>query len=433
MSRDKKKVVKKLVKKKIVKKKIVKKLAKKKVVKKLVKKKIARKKRVRVKVAPKPIEAHQIVPVHPETGREIKAPKTGQPVRFGVKPVKGKIAVIPSEEPQGFAKEDLSRIRKELAGSKPDTFVLYEEYTKRIKRDSKGNKLYLKKFDPRTQEEYFALDEAGKKIPLKSVKLTGGRPDKPQRPVMYVDGKFTRAIDIGHRTHTRREMVDNKLLTVFRPDGNWSQDYFLEGDTIRETLKNMNVDIMLKNWKLQEIERINFQVTVKIRGYDPISVFGSSVVEEEVLRLGQTRDKTIKYGDKSYILANFVNDVARSIRYRFADHGLRFTSLVNLYDISKRLAEAKEHDLAHTVRNPDMGTLPSPPRELMDGRILKPTRVTVPVTKLRPIFPEAPSRQDVPDKYAWEDVPGVSRKGRVSFQIRIAGLKRRRQIEEDDE
>ncbi len=339
--------------------------------------------------------------------------------------------MIQSEEPQNFSKKDLALIRKELKGSDPEKFVLYEEYTRQIKLDSKGRKLYRKRFDARTQEEYYVLDEKGKKIPLRRVKLTGGKPKKPQRPVLYEKGAFVRALDIGHREHTRREMVDNRLLTVFKADAEWSEDYFLEGDTIRETLKNMTTNISLKDWKLQEIERINFQVVVKIKGYDPIAVFGSSVVEEEVMNLGQVKDKTIKFGDKSFILANFSNDVARAIRYRFADHGLRFTSLVNLYDISKRLAEAKQHDLAHTVRNPDVGTLPEPERELSDGRILKPTRITVPVTKLKPIFPETQSHKDVPEKYAWEDVPGYSRKGRVSFQIRIAGLKRRKMEEEE--
>lgn len=344
----------------------------------------------------------------------------------------GKVTVIQAEEPQKFSKEDLTRIRKELKGTDPEKFVLYEEYTREIKRDSKGRKLYRKRFDARTQEEYFVLDEQGRKIPLKRVKLTGGRPTKPQRPVLYEKGQFLRALDIGHRTHTRREMVDNRLLTVFKADAEWSEEYFLEGETIRETLKNMTTNISLKDWKLQEIERINFQVVVKIRGYDPIAVFGSSVVEEEVLNLGQTRDKTIKYGDKSYILANFSNDVARSIRYRFADHGLRFTSLVNLYDISKRLAETGQNDLAHTVKNPDVGTLPEPERELSDGRILKPTRITVPVTKLKPIFPEMPSPKDVPPAYAWEDADPEQRKAqRVSFQIRIAGLKRRKMEDED--
>lgn len=343
----------------------------------------------------------------------------------------GKITVIQSDEPQNFSKGDLTRIRKELKGSDPQKFVLYEEYTHMIKRDSKGRKLYRKRFDYRTQEEYFVKDDQGRKIPLKRVRLTGGKLGKPQRPVLYEKGKFVRALDIGHREHTRREMVDNRLLTVFKADAEWSDEYFLEGETIRETLKNMTTNISLKNWKLQEIERINFQVVVKIRGYDPIAVFGSSAVEEEIFRLGQTKDKTIRFADKSYILANFSNDVARAIRYRFADHGLRFTSLVNLYEISKRLAEAKQHDLAHTVRNPDLGTLPEPERELSDGRILKPTRITVPVTKLNPIFPETQSHKDVPRAYAWEDVPGYSRKGRVSFQIRIAGLKRRK-VEEGE-
>lgn len=338
--------------------------------------------------------------------------------------------MIETEEPQPFSKEDLVRLRKELKGADPERFVLYEEYTHMIKRDSKGRKLYRRRFDSRTQEEYIVKDEEGRPIPLKRVKLTGGKLGKEQRPVLFEKGKFVRALDIGHRVHTRREMVDNRLLTVFKADAEWSDEYFLEGETIRETLKNMTTNISLKDWKLQEIERINFQIVVKIRGYDPIAVFGSTAVEEEVFNLGQVRDKTIRFGDKSFVLANFANDVARAIRYRFADHGLRFTSLVNLYEISKKLTEARQHDLAHTVRNPDVGTLPEPPREMMDGRILKPTRITVPVTKLKPIFPETQSHKDVPAAYAWEDVPGYSRKGRVGFQIRIAGLKRRKTEDE---
>lgn len=370
--------------------------------------------------------------MHPETGKEIKAPKRGQPIRFGMKSPKGKITVIQTEEVQKFSKAELNLIRKELKGTDPEKFVLYEEYTHEIKRDSRGRKLYRKRFDARTQEEYDVLDEQGRKIPLKRVRLTGGKLGKPQRPVLYEKGKFVRAMDIGHRLHSRREMVDNRLLTVFKADAEWSDEYFLQGETIRETLKNMTTNISLKDWKLQEIERINFQVVVKIRGYDPIAVFGSTVVEEGVLNLGQVKDKTIKYGDKSFILANFSNDVARSIRYRLADHGLRFTSLVNLYEISSRLAEAKQHDLAHVVRNPDLGTLPEPERELADGRILKPTRITTPVTKLKPIFPEMPSAKDVPPAYAWEDAAPEQRKeGRVSFQIRIAGLKRRKVEDEE--
>lgn len=372
-----------------------------------------------------------LVPVHPTTGKEIKAPKSRQPVRFGMKSPTGKVTMIETEEPQPFSKEDLARLRKELKGADPERFVLYEEYTHMIKRDSKGRKLYRRRFDSRTQEEYIVKDEEGRPIPLKRVKLTGGKLGKEQRPVLFERGKFVRALDIGHRIHTRREMVDNRLLTVFKADAEWSDEYFLEGETIRETLKNMTTNISLKDWKLQEIERINFQIVVKIRGYDPIAVFGSTAVEEEVFNLGQVRDKTIRFGDKSFVLANFANDVARAIRYRFADHGLRFTSLVNLYEISKKLTEARQHDLAHTVRNPDVGTLPEPPREMMDGRILKPTRITVPVTKLKAIFPETASHKDVPAQYAWEDVPGYSRKGRVSFQIRIAGLKRRKVEEEE--
>lgn len=287
-----------------------------------------------------------IVPLNPKNGKEVRKPLTGQDVIYGIKDAKGKITKIESRFFQAYSKADQSGLQKIIDRTGKKGFVVYEQLTNRKYKDPKTGIIY------------------------QAEKITYGKSNTNQRPILYADGKRVRELDLGFRQRTKREMVDDLLLRVIKPDGKFVRDIRLEGDTIKDTVKNLAVKLTMAQVKKAELEGLYFEIVLHVRGEEPIVVYG----------------RTETY-------ANITTDIARSIRFTLANRGLRFTSLLNLQELASDAEDSGDDEMAH--------------------KILTVGRDRTPIEALNPIFPENEFGHDTGSRAG---------SGRVSMDIKISGI-----------
>jgi len=300
----------------------------------------------------------EVVPLKPGTRTVIKKPKTYQPVQYGIRYPSGKVYPVPKSPTQLFTKKDFNGINKALSGSRE--YILYEELTRRIKRDSKGNKI------PQTigGVVQYRYTPSGKRVPkyVRDTKLTFLQPEKPQKPILYAGAKRVRALDIGYQRQSPRQQADQKAMTVVKPSISPPVTLTLTGATIKESLANLHVEI--EKARLYEevkgkktmVAGLYYNLLIKITRPDG-SVFtipaagafynrpnrrpvipGNRTVpldKGNVKRMSKKAQKELGIGElalsKQVItLANLHREMAWTIRQLIQRHGYRFTSLVKL-------------------------------------------------------------------------------------------------------
>lgn len=279
------------------------------------------------------------------------APKNKE-VFYGIRDSSGKITKIPAQYPQKFSKKDLEGLNKSVKQSDGKNFIFYEEITKQpvtetVKKKVKG-KIKVVKRPKARKKQGRVLKQDGKTVFERKTKITYSQAKKEQRPILVTRGKRVRALDIGFKKGDKRARVDASLLKMvdFRRQGQAEypgKAILLEGETIRDTLNNVILPITLKQMKK----------------YHAIRVDGWLYAQRE----GRNVIEPVSFGVDVQVISDFGQQIATAIRYRLADYGYRFTSLVKLYDLSE------EH--------PDYA-----------DAILKVGKDNKPVEALKPIFPE---------------------------------------------
>jgi hypothetical protein len=269
-----------------------------------------------------------VVPLNAKTGKEIKKPKTGQEVYYGLKGPKGGLKKIAAAYSQKFAKADLKGLNSIVKKSGAKNFVVYEELTKEAVRE-KGEIKYKK---VRGQLVY----DKGKPIPIKRTKITAAAAKRKQRPVLMEKGKRVREIDLGFRKRTKREQVDADLLTMLPPTQEGgptvSREIRLTGDTIRDTIKNIHVPISIADMRQQGLSGLDVEGTVRVEGV--VGLHGENIT----------------FYVRVEILANFAKEVSSAIRRALADVGYRFTSLVSLQEAEERVGAEENEDGVQLAR-----------------------------------------------------------------------------------
>lgn len=282
----------------------------------------------------KPESKATLVFLSAKTGKEIKAPKSRQQGFYGVK-IKGKVTRIDTEFSQGYSAKEFQAIQDSIQG---ENFTVYEELTGQRARDEKG-KLRFRK-DSRgkdTLEPYF------------KTKLSVGKVAVPQRRLTVLKGKVTRGR--GFHARSRRELVDDMLLTVLKPATTrtkqpWNKELEFTGPTLRDTIRHLRSGITVRDMQRHKATAIHVEGVLRITG---LAVFYEDPI---------TFHAYLTHPD------DFVIEVSKAIRFRLADHGYRFTSLVAL----RTLADLYPNQAREIMR---VGAHPGKP-----------------VSKLLPLFPE---------------------------------------------
>ncbi len=260
---------------------------------------------------------------------------------YAIKDAKGKLSRIPFEDTQKYAAKDLQGLNAALHAGGPKQFVFYEEMTKEVKRDKKGNVIYrMKGGKP-------LLDSKRKKIPLRKTKISYAKTGKQQKPVL-VTGKKTRALDLGFQKRKRHERPQAKhLIPLATSRKVWSREIALFGDTLKEATNQIQVPLSLAEFRKHARDGLGVNGRIKITTGRETTVIPFRAIVD--------------------VLANFSRDVSQAMRFALADNGLRFTSLVTLEEFAEE--------------EPDF-----------ESEIMTVGRAHKPVEKLEPIFPEFAGR-----------------------------------------
>ena len=249
-----------------------------------------------------------------KAGKVLKRPK-GKDVYYGIAEKRGKkttVRRIESDDAQKFSKKDLKALDvavKEGGGK----LVWYEERTRKIKKDKKGNTLY--KIQTIKGKTKFKLDKAGRKMPKRETKLTFGKTDRKQRPVLFDKGKRIRELDLGFRKRKKREVIDNRLLVVLPFSTSkrvFKRTVELNKSTIHESLRHATSGVTMKQLKRQ--------------GYTGLYAKGQIIIREKgkpdrVLREVETR---------STVVSNLSRYLAYAVRQQLALNNMYFTQSVDL-------------------------------------------------------------------------------------------------------
>src|SRR5258707_12607576 len=221
-----------------------------------------------------------IVAIHPRSKKIIQSPKPGSPINYAIRYPSGEVKEIQSHFIQHYSKTDLAGIQKVLDRSGHKHFVLHEQLIK------------SRYADPKTG------------VVRQAEKLTYGRVNSTQRPVLYSEGKRVRTLDLGFRNRSARQLVDDTLLKVLTPNNKWVRNITMAGDTIKQTLKNIVVRISMEQIKRYELRGFYWEVVLKVRGEDPIVMYGKTTSGRKSMQA--------KIIGKTEVYANFVTDVARA-------------------------------------------------------------------------------------------------------------------------
>ncbi len=282
--------------------------------------------------------SYTVVPLNPKTLKEMRAP-VGKQVFYGFKDKKGRVRPLSTKHAQKFAKKDLAGLQQILKQAKtPTNLIYYEELSREAMRDKKGAIQYRKK------DGRFLRDKNGKKIPLRKTKITYAQTKKKQAPILRAGGRNLRALDLGYQKRKVHERPTAEHLvypaTKKKP---WSQEIVLLGETLKDALRNVQIPMTLKTFHKEAPDGLRVQGRLKVSDTgEPLIAIFHTVVET---------------------LANFGREVARTIRFKLADQGYRFTSLVKLYELAEENPESAK-------------------------KILKVGKDRKPVEQLTPIFSE---------------------------------------------
>lgn len=157
------------------------------------------------------MKEYRLVPVNPKTGKLVKRPRRGQPVKYAVLGPRGGLKPLSRAPVQRYYKTDYQGLNRMISGKKD--FIVYEELTR--------------KKDPQT----------GKFL----TKLTYLKPDKKQRPSLYSGSKRRRALGIGFQKHSRAKQADQKNMIMVEPSKTPPLVLHVEGPTIRQALSDLMV------------------------------------------------------------------------------------------------------------------------------------------------------------------------------------------------
>lgn len=236
-----------------------------------------------------------------------------------MKDAKGKLTRISVDDAQKYSAKDLQGLNAALRAGAPKSFVFYEEMTKEVKRDAKGNIIY------RMKGGRPILDSKRKKVPLRKTKITYAKAKREQKPVLFT-GKKTRALDFGFQKRSKRERPQAKhIVTLATHRKKWSQEIALFGDTLKEACNQIQVPMTLAEFKTKAPDGlgVNGRIKIDMDGDTTIIPFRTTVD----------------------VMANFSREVSQSMRYALADHGLRFTSLLALEELALENPEMEEEIL----------------------------------------------------------------------------------------
>lgn len=213
---------------------------------------------------------------------------TYQQVKYGIYDERTKkVTPFDMEYPQKFTKKDLAGFNRILGASGKSNFVLYEQKTNYVLRDEKGAPV---------------IGSKGQK--LRQYKLSPGSTKAETRPILFSGGKRRRATDVVFRKRSPRELVDATQITSVKEFNVWHRDIRFTGETLAETVKNIQVDLSKEEIKRHNIDTIFYNVVLKIKGRDPIII-----------------------NESMPVYVNYTHSISRSIRFSLANKGLRFTSL----------------------------------------------------------------------------------------------------------
>lgn len=269
---------------------------------------------------------YSVVAINPKTKRPYKRlPKTYRKVKYAIQGPRGGITPIAGAPLQPFTKKDFRGLNKIIAETGKKNFVLYEEKSRTYERGPDGKPIPTGK-----------VDEAGKPIYKKKIKLTYARPKRKQRPVLYDEAKRVREVDIGFKTHSPRDLADQKLLQVIEPNSP-PKIVVLKGETIKDALRGLQFNLKKSDLKKDKF----YQMVIKIwppGQAKPIIIPKSGAIKvdgfagTDLMRAGQG----LGLYNPVDTMANIKTEIGKSIRYALKDYGYRFTSLVTLKKIAAK-------------------------------------------------------------------------------------------------
>jgi hypothetical protein len=292
--------------------------------------------------------AYKLVILNPKTLRPYKRmPPTYRPVMYGIQGPRGAVKPLSGAVPQPFTKKDYRGLQADYFGKKE--FILYEELTRRVLRDSDGRKI------PKRDAEgkiVYHRSPSGKAVPTwqRAKKITFGQKLHAQKPVLYSGNKRVRDLDIGYKPHKPRDMADNALLMLPDPEKAEAISFNLSGDTIREALKNLNVNLVKEKIYAQGRKEADLSYSMIIRIYDrgKLIITIPAYAGQIISGFSSIQDKlnsNIAATNRIKMLANLQREMAASIRQALTDNDYRFSSMVSLRGFAKecnRTARAYE-------------------------------------------------------------------------------------------
>ena len=240
---------------------------------------------------------------------------------YGIIGPRGGLTRIQSEFTQKFSKKDVAGIQREFSKAKGGLFVLYEERTRQtVTKD--GKPVYKKK------DGKYLKTADGKRVPMKRTKLTVGKVGVGQREVLYKRGKRIRASQ-GFVARTKRELVDGYAVQVLEPqykgEMKFKHKMFLTGATILDTVRRLKLPFTPAQMKRNKWIGISTEIEI--------------AVMQGNVRLFDPALTAFAYTD---VLSDFALDLGKAIRFKLADHGYRFTSLVTLYELAEEFPEFED-------------------------------------------------------------------------------------------
>ena len=254
---------------------------------------------------------YSVVAISPKSGKQLKRPRKGQSVIYGVKGPKGGLKILRSE-PQKYYKTDFVGLNKQVSASGKNNFVVYEQKLRTLKRDTK-------------KKIQFRVDKAGNKHKLYETKVTFAKPRSRQKPLLYSGGKMLRALDLGHKKGNYQKAKYLRELTLLKPNVT-IHEQVLKGRTIKEAISNIQVLINMASVKKHGFGLFYnvFMIVVTPQGEKiKVPVQGSFLDKEfQGVNYIKLNGKQERFGRSQIkMLANLHSTMAKSIRYALKNTG----------------------------------------------------------------------------------------------------------------
>lgn len=283
--------------------------------------------------------SYEVVTLDAKTLKQVKRPKKGRDIYYGLKSPKGKITKIESEYSQRFFKSDLDGLKRSLKEGSPNGYIVAQQFTRTPIKVKVGKKWEIKY---KTHEGNIVFDAAGNPIKMYRYKLTALRASKGQRRVLMSTAGYVHAVDKGFPLHPTRAIKSavkkgTKLVPVgYDRKGKLKQsgDIVLRGATIKDTVEGLKPSIGSRDMIRKGITGLGVDGHVDLhRPLNPYSKGSAEYFHRQAWIdgiWGNHENRVIKFGIKIDRLANFSDALSTAIRGAISAQGLRFTSLVNL-------------------------------------------------------------------------------------------------------